>query len=113
MKICLVNLTTQEIVEDTYLANINKKKYCEKYNIDNRFYLGRASTRHAQWDKIQCVLQNLAEYDYIVWMDSDAIFNNFNVSIIEIIENHKEYDALFCRDVCYSEDQKHLLVNTG
>jgi hypothetical protein len=113
MKICLVNLTTKEILDDVYLANLNKKKYCEKYNIDYRFYLGRASKRHAQWDKIQCVLQNLSEYDYIIWMDSDAVFNNFDVSIIDIINNNQEYDALFCSDVCYSEGQNHLLVNTG
>lgn len=113
MRICVVNLTTKEIVDDVYESNLNKKKYCEKYNLDYRFYLGRASKRHAQWDKIQCVMQNLPEYDYIVWIDSDAIFNNFEVSIIDLIKNNQRYDALFCSDVCYSEGQNHLLINTG
>lgn len=113
MRICVVNLTTKEIIDDVYSSNLNKKKYCEKYKLDYRFYVGRASKRHAQWDKIQCVMQNLPEYDYIVWIDSDAIFNNFNISIINLINNNKEYDALFCSDVCYSEGQNHLLVNTG
>lgn len=114
MKVCVVNLTTKEIIEDSYLSNLNKKKYCEKYNLDYRFYTGRASKRHAQWDKIQCVLQNLPEYDYVIWMDSDAIFNNFEISIVEsIIKNNQQYCGLFCNDVCYAPGQNHLLVNTG
>lgn len=113
MKICVVNLTTKDIVDDVYESNLNKIKYCEKYNLDYRFYLGRASKRHAQWDKIQCVMQNLAEYDYVIWIDSDAVFNNFKVSIKDIIIENFQYDALFCSDVCYAKGQNHLLVNTG
>ena len=113
MKICVVNLTTKDIAEDVHESNLNKIKYCERHDLDYRFYLGRASKRHAQWDKIQCVMQNLAEYDYVVWMDSDAIFSNFDVSLEKLIEENSEYDALFCSDVCYSEGQNHLLVNSG
>lgn len=113
MRICVVNLTTKDIVDDVYESNLNKIKYCQKYNLDYRFYLGRASKRHAQWDKIQCVMQNLPEYDYIVWIDSDAIFNNFDISLEKFIEENSNYDALFCSDVCYSKGQNHLLVNSG
>ena len=113
MKICVVNLTTKDIAEDVRESNLNKVEYCEKHSLHHRFYLGRASKRHAQWDKIQCLMQNLAEYDYVVWIDSDAVFNNFDTSLKRLIEENSEYDALFCSDVCYSEGQNHLLINSG
>jgi hypothetical protein len=113
MKICITSLFTDEIKNETYWATLNKKKYCDKYNIFYRFYYGRASKRHAQWDKIQCVLQNILEYDYVIWMDSDTIINNFDISFYDIIEQNKNFDAIFCRDICYSDGVNHLLINTG
>ena len=113
MKICIVSLYTDEIKNETYWATLNKKKYCEKYNIVYRFYHGRASKRHSQWDKIQCVLQNILEFDYVIWMDADTVFNNFNISLYDIIEDNKKFDAIFCKDICYSEGVNHLLINTG
>jgi hypothetical protein len=113
MRICVVTLFTEEIEKESKLSTLNKKKYCEKYNIDYRFFYGRASERHAQWDKIQCLIQTLPEYDYVVWMDSDTVFNNFNISLIDLIDRNLNYDGLLCSDVCYSEGVTHLMVNTG
>jgi hypothetical protein len=113
MRICVVSLFTEEIETESRLSTLNKKKYCEKYDIDYRFYFGRASKRHAQWDKIQCLIQTLPEYDYVIWMDSDTIFNNFEISLNKLILDSVNFDALFCSDVCYSEGVTHLMVNTG
>jgi hypothetical protein len=113
MRICVVTLFTEEIEVESKLSTLNKKKYCEKYGIDYRFFYGRASERHAQWDKIQCLIQTLPEYDYVVWMDSDTVFNNFDKSLSDLIKNNQQYDSLFCSDVCYTEGVTHLMVNTG
>jgi len=113
MKICVVSLFTEEIETESRLSTLNKKKYCEKYGIDYRFYFGRASERHAQWDKIQCLIQTLPEYDYVIWMDSDTVFNNFEISLNKLISDNTDFDALFCSDVCYAEGVTHLMVNTG
>ena len=113
MRICVVSLFTEEIEEESRLSTLNKKKYCEKYGIDYRFYFGRASSRHAQWDKIQCLIQTLPEYDYVIWMDSDTVFNNFEISLNKLILDNVDFDALFCSDVCYAEGVTHLMVNTG
>lgn len=113
MRLCLTTLFTREIEKESRPSTWNKKKYCEKYGIHQRFYFGRMSQRHAQWDKIQCLIQNLPEFDYVIWMDSDAVFNNFNVSFEKLLQENSTFDALFCRDVCYQEGQNHLLINSG
>jgi hypothetical protein len=113
MKICLISLVTENLEKEAWQSSINKKIYCEKYNLDYKFYIGRMSERHPQWDKIQCLMQNISAYDYVIWMDSDAIFNNFNVSVIDIINESKDVDALFCHDPCYDGRTKHLMINTG
>lgn len=113
MNICVVTLFTDEIQNESYWATLNKKKYCDKYDMFYRFYNGRASKRHSQWDKIQCVLQNILEFDYVIWMDADTIINNFDISFYDIINDNKNYDAIFCKDICYSEGVNHLLINTG
>jgi hypothetical protein len=113
MNICLINLVTENLQNEAFLSSLNKKKYCEKYNLDYKFYVGRMSERHAQWDKIQCLIQNISNYDYVIWMDSDAVFNNFDISIIDIINENKDVDALFCHDTCYDGKSRHLMVNTG
>lgn len=114
MKICVVTLFTEEIKNENYESLLNKKKYCDSYNLDYKFFYGRLSNRHAQWDKIQAVLQVLPQYDYVVWIDTDAVFNNFKTSLLELIEENLKYDGLFCHDVCYIEGvNNHLLMNAG
>ena len=113
MKICVVSLFTEEIRNENQESLLNKKKYCDAHNLDYKFFYGRLSSRHAQWDKIQAVLQVLPRYDYVVWIDTDAVFNNFNTSLLGLITENPSYDGLFCHDVCYSEGINHLLVNTG
>ena len=113
MKICLISLITENLEKEALQSNINKKKYCQKYGLDYKFYVGRMSERHPQWDKIQCLIQNISNYDYVMWMDSDAVFNNFDISIIDIINENHNNDAIFCHDPCYDGQSKHLMVNTG
>jgi len=87
---------------NSYVACINYE-YCKKYNYDFIYYRpyldniksvvlnnckdpNSGNLRHAAWSKL--LSTNIAlelSYDYIVYIDSDCIFKNFNKSLEDFI----------------------------
>lgn len=63
----------------------NKRRYCEKWGYD--FILESAAAldpkggRHPAYAKSRAVLKWLPRYDYILWMDADTLFMNYNLTI--------------------------------
>lgn len=112
MKICVVSLATKEI-EDMSISILNKQFYCNKYNYTFVNYNERLSKRHCPWDKILCILKTISWFDYVVWIDADAIFNNLSVRLEDIINEHSDKDLLICKDPCYNEERLHCMMNTG
>ena len=61
----------------------------------------RMSTRHPAWDKIQCVLNAMnSDYDYIIWMDTDAIFLTDKYDFNTIINIYPDKNFIVCKDPC-------------
>jgi hypothetical protein len=112
MKICIVSLITQEI-EDFYISILNKKFYCEKNNYTFVNYNERMSKRHCPWDKILCLIKTINWFDYIIWIDADAIINNIDIKFEDIINENPEKDLLICKDPCFSVSAPHCMINTG
>lgn len=112
MKICIVSLATKEI-EDMSVAILNKQHYCKLYNYTFVNYNERLSKRHCPWDKIQCLIKTLNWFDYVVWMDADAVFNNTDIRFEDIINEHTDKDLLICKDPCFTENTPHCMINTG
>lgn len=113
MKIALVTLVTKEIEDISYDSSVNKSNYCKKHGIEFIYFEQRLSTRHAQWDKIKTVQKTLPWFDYVIWMDADAVFNNFNTSFKDIINEHPDAPLIICKDPCYDGESVHLMINTG
>ena len=111
MKICIVSLITEEI-EDFYISILNKKFYCEKNNYTFVNYNERMSKRHCPWDKILCLIKTINWFDYIIWIDADAIINNIDIKFEDIINEHPEKDLLICKDPCF-DAAPHCMINTG
>jgi hypothetical protein len=111
MKICVVSLATKEL---DYMndAILNKQHYCNLYNYTFVNYTERLSMRHCPWDKIQCVIKTLNWFDYVVWVDADAVFNNLSIKFEDIINEHKDKDLLICKDPCFNAGL-HCMINTG
>ena len=92
-------------------AYINKN-YCDKFGYDfkyiNPYYkentnnlyscidMNTYELRHSAWSKIPIMLNALdKKYEYIVYIDSDCVFRNFNISIEEKIQQYKESPLIF------------------
>ena len=111
MKICIVSLATKEL---DYMdgAILNKQHYCKKHNYTFVNYSERLSNRHCPWDKIKCLIKLINWFDYVMWIDADAIFNNLSISIEDIINEHLDKDLLICKDPCYNPEA-YLTINAG
>jgi hypothetical protein len=90
--------------------NINKM-YCNKFNIDivlsnNKKY----NSRHSAWERLPLILDNISNYDYVMWIDADAFFYNDSGNILDIIQEYNNFNFIFSRDINTTKDSD---INTG
>ena len=83
MNILILTAHTSNILYDNYghcdyndYSSINHIKYCNKNNYSylNKIFDETKLEYHPTWIKITAILEELDNYDYIAWIDSDAIF---------------------------------------
>lgn len=97
-------LNDEQAVED-YAPNtlLINEIYAKRYNY--AFIYGRPSTseirssrRHVSWHKLRLALQVLEDntFDYVMWMDLDAIFHNHWIRIEEMIAERPGADFYIC-----------------
>jgi hypothetical protein len=97
---------------NSLVAAINYE-YCKRHNYDfvyYRPYLNKRSEtplyncidpntgdqRHASWSKLLSTSKLLeSSYDYIVYIDSDCIFKDFNQSLEKFFQPYSHYQILF------------------
>lgn len=80
------------------------KKYCSKHNIkfiiksDSRLSEGRPSA----WAKIKAIREEIdGKNDWILWVDSDAIFTNFEKNIFDLTDDN--FNFIFSTDGYYAK----------
>lgn len=76
------------------------KKYCEKYNID--LILSnqpKYQNRRPTWERLPLLLQNIENYDYLIWIDADAFFYKDATNIIDFIYQNKDIPFIFSNDI--------------
>lgn len=106
MKIAIVSLYTNEIKEIVALTAANQKAYANKWGYDYYLFCGRLSERHPAWDKILATKNMLKNYDWVLWIDSDAIFTKFDKKLEDYIR--PGYSGVFGPD-----PNGNIYVNTG
>lgn len=108
MKICVVMFYDDKIKyygDNTYEIN---KRYCAKYNIEIIVSKTKKySNRPPQWERLPLLIDNIDNYDYLIWIDADAFFINDSENIIDIINKYKNYNFIFSNDI----DNKN--INSG
>ena len=108
MKICIAMFYDDNIKKYGDINYKINKKYCEKYNLTLVVSNEKKYTdRHAAWERIPLLLDNISNFDYIIWIDSDAFFYYDANNIIDIINNNLNYNFIF------SKDKGRNSVNSG
>lgn len=118
-KFLVVSAATDNYSYEYKLTNVLKKAYCEKYGISFVFEdLGkRTEDRPPHYQKIDIVLKYLKKYDYVMWMDVDAWFNDFDIDIMDLVKKYMgSASFLVARDhYCFADPKKwgHSYLNSG
>jgi hypothetical protein len=79
--------------------NINKK-YCEKYNLELILSTHKKlNNRHSAWERLPLIIDNLLNYDYLIWIDADAFFYNDAGNVMDIINQNPNVHFIFSNDL--------------
>lgn len=93
-------LTTEDRQELNFVKmhNINVKNYSDKWNYE--YIINLTCDLPVYWCKIKHMLELLKtnKYDYVMWMDSDTIINDFNISLNSVIKYCKKKDIIIGTD---------------
>lgn len=96
MNILILTSYTKNITWENYgdcdfgkLSSSNHLEYSHKHNYS---YLSKVVDendydRHLTWIKIDMLIKELPYYDYVVWIDADAIFVDMNIKIEDFLKD--------------------------
>lgn len=89
MKICI--LQYEDRINLDYFINLQiiNKNYCKKHNCDYVFRNSYSEQISPYWIKVFLIKELLDKYDYILYIDSDAVVNNFNMTIPDLFKQNK------------------------
>ena len=86
-------------------ASLNSQmneKYCQKNGLSyKKDHIRRMPDRHQSWEKLyltELCLTTL-DYDYYIWVDADAFFFIESPNIVNLIEQHPDFDFIFSADI--------------
>jgi hypothetical protein len=87
-KIAIVTFENRHNIDYINMHNKNISSYCDIWNYDYIFY--DQCDKNIYWCKIYYVLDTLKQnkYDYVLWLDSDTIIKNNNISIDMIVNKY-------------------------
>lgn len=120
LKICIISAANDNLKFQYTYTNKNKQQYCKIHGYEFQFIKleedyksSYHSRKHILLDKIES-----KKYDWIMWMDADAWFNNLKISLDMIIENYAndETALIVARDhgVIYNSKTWHdCYINSG
>lgn len=96
--ICMLSFATPDI--SSYAEKIfkNNRLYAEKYGYDwEEHWEVLDESRPPAWNKILYILKALEKgYDWIFWIDADAVVMNDSISLTNFIDDR--YDFILCKD---------------
>ena len=99
-KIALINLGTPNMENMLKETRRNHKEYCNKHNYDYICYNDSIIPFDVvTWNKIYVLQKHINDYEWIVWIDCDAVFTNKNIKLESIIDKSHNNSLLVCDDI--------------
>ncbi|KNC84626.1 hypothetical protein SARC_03156 [Sphaeroforma arctica JP610] len=106
-KIAMVTLNTPNIAQYANLAEISQKHYAKKHGYD--FYVYRDSTLDwdmergfwdsaVTWNKVNAVPRHMPDHEWVMWIDSDAVITNLDITLESIIAQGEGKEFLIADD---------------
>ena len=100
MKICLCTWYNDGIKEYADPIYENNKEYANLHNYDIiKCSKRRLSEKEYSWEKLPFIEELLNKnYDYIIWIDADAIIHIDSPPLENVIKEHVKYNFIFSGD---------------
>lgn len=103
--VAIVTMYDNKIANYAHLSALINSMYAAKHGYEMVTIRKRISDRAPQWDKVLAVKEVMAQdtHEYIMWIDADAIFNDFDTDLVEKIikpSMSDETDIIICDDTC-------------
>jgi hypothetical protein len=87
VRICVATAYTENFSEIGDLAAMTHRFYADRHGLDARAQVGFTLDRPASWFRVRWIPQLFDEgYDYVLWVDADAIFSRFDVDVRSVID---------------------------
>lgn len=92
MNIKIISAYTENISEMAQINTYSISEYCLINSIDHEVFILKDIERPAPWYKIKILIDEFAknDYEYFLWIDSDAIIYNNKFDISTILKDNKE-----------------------
>jgi hypothetical protein len=99
-RIGLLSLSTPNLSEFATHSRLNQELYCRRHGYHYLYYSESfLDQRLVTWNKVYAIKRHLWEFDWVCWIDADAIFTNHDVQLEEILEKSGDRVAIFSDDI--------------
>jgi mannan polymerase II complex MNN10 subunit len=91
-KIAIVGAHDKNYDKIGHYAHLNKLEYAKKHGYHVFLYTGAVDPLRAPyWYKITAIQKHLNDYEWIFWLDSDAIIMNHSIKLESIVDGKYEF----------------------
>lgn len=99
-QIAIVALATPNMKAMTDISFKNQKHYALKHDYNYLCYHDTmVDLRYVTWNKVYVLKELLQSFNYIMWIDADAIFTNMDITLESIIEKQPSKHLWVCDDI--------------
>lgn len=112
VRFAIVSIVTGPVPQPFYAQGItNRALYATRHNYAFKLFARIDHERPASWSKVLALKSTIksGHFDWILWMDSDALITNFETHLDDFLPNEKEVDLVVSKD-CFGVNMGIFLL---